>query len=75
MQLERSVKPVLFLLLQPLWKAAVAQFERAIAPAEHEIAGKLKACLSDVQDSPQQVQRLLISQTEFSLRLSASCSH
>lgn len=43
-------------MLQPLWKAAVAQFERAIAPAEHDIASKLKACLGDVQDSAQQVQ-------------------
>ncbi|XP_076138461.1 cytoplasmic dynein 2 heavy chain 1 [Alosa pseudoharengus] len=40
---------------EPLWTAAVAQFERAIAPAEHEIASKLKACLGDVQDSPQQL--------------------
>ncbi|KAG5269301.1 hypothetical protein AALO_G00200500 [Alosa alosa] len=40
---------------EPLWTAAVAQFERAITPAEHEIASKLKACLGDVQDSPQQL--------------------
>lgn len=53
---EECVKPVLLPMLQPLWKAAVAQFERAIAPAEHDIASKLKACLGDVQDSAQQVQ-------------------
>uniref|UniRef100_W5MJK1 Cytoplasmic dynein 2 heavy chain 1 n=1 Tax=Lepisosteus oculatus TaxID=7918 RepID=W5MJK1_LEPOC len=40
---------------EQLWRAAVSQFERAIAPAEQEIASKLKACIMDVQDSPQQL--------------------
>ncbi|KAG7470921.1 hypothetical protein MATL_G00119020 [Megalops atlanticus] len=40
---------------EPLWKAAVSQFERAILPAEREIAGRLKACIGDVQDNPQQL--------------------
>ncbi|XP_028817493.1 cytoplasmic dynein 2 heavy chain 1 isoform X3 [Denticeps clupeoides] len=40
---------------EPLWRAAVAQFERAIAPAEQEIGSRLKALVSDVQDSPQQL--------------------
>lgn len=58
---DESVKRVLFPVVQPLWKAAVAQFERAIAPAEHEIASKLKACLGDVQDSSQQVHSNTLS--------------
>ncbi|KAK6296186.1 hypothetical protein J4Q44_G00338990 [Coregonus suidteri] len=40
---------------EPLWRAAVAQFERAIAPAEQEVAGRLKAYIADVQDNPQQL--------------------
>ncbi|XP_053095782.1 cytoplasmic dynein 2 heavy chain 1 isoform X3 [Pangasianodon hypophthalmus] len=40
---------------EPLWRAAVSQFERLIAPAEQEVAGRLKAFIRDVQDSPQQL--------------------
>uniref|UniRef100_A0AAY5E9K0 Cytoplasmic dynein 2 heavy chain 1 n=1 Tax=Electrophorus electricus TaxID=8005 RepID=A0AAY5E9K0_ELEEL len=40
---------------ESLWRAAVSQFERVIAPAEQEVAGKLKTCIRDVQDSPQQL--------------------
>ncbi|MFT7803200.1 cytoplasmic dynein 2 heavy chain 1 [Arapaima gigas] len=40
---------------EPLWKAAVMQFDRAIAPAEQEIAARLKAWIGEVQDSPQQL--------------------
>uniref|UniRef100_A0A8C9S5I7 Cytoplasmic dynein 2 heavy chain 1 n=1 Tax=Scleropages formosus TaxID=113540 RepID=A0A8C9S5I7_SCLFO len=40
---------------EPLWKAAVLQFERTIAPAELEIATRLKAWIGEVQDSPQQL--------------------
>ncbi|KAJ7995299.1 hypothetical protein DPEC_G00243100 [Dallia pectoralis] len=40
---------------EPLWRAAVAQFERAIGPAEQEVAGRLKAYIADVQDNPQQL--------------------
>ncbi|KPP72256.1 cytoplasmic dynein 2 heavy chain 1-like [Scleropages formosus] len=43
---------------EPLWKAAVLQFERTIAPAELEIATRLKAWIGEVQDSPQQVPLL-----------------
>ncbi|KAI4889837.1 hypothetical protein NFI96_027314, partial [Prochilodus magdalenae] len=39
---------------EPLWRAAVSQFERVIAPAEEEAARKLKTYIRDVQDSPQQ---------------------
>ncbi|KAI6079846.1 Cytoplasmic dynein 2 heavy chain 1 [Aix galericulata] len=39
---------------EPLWKAAVSQFERIIAPAEKKVASKLKKFISDIQDSPQQ---------------------
>lgn len=41
--------------LQPLWRAAVAQFERLMTPSEQEVAGKLKGYIADVQDNPQQV--------------------
>uniref|UniRef100_A0A8C3GF25 Cytoplasmic dynein 2 heavy chain 1 n=1 Tax=Cairina moschata TaxID=8855 RepID=A0A8C3GF25_CAIMO len=40
---------------EPLWKAAVSQFERIIAPAEKKVASKLKKFISDIQDSPQQL--------------------
>ncbi|KAH0625160.1 hypothetical protein JD844_033332 [Phrynosoma platyrhinos] len=40
---------------EPLWKAAVRQYERIIAPAEQKIASKLKTFISEIQDSPQQV--------------------
>ncbi|XP_038031862.1 cytoplasmic dynein 2 heavy chain 1 isoform X2 [Anas platyrhynchos] len=40
---------------EPLWKAAISQFERIIAPAEKKVASKLKKFISDIQDSPQQL--------------------
>uniref|UniRef100_A0A672TN04 Cytoplasmic dynein 2 heavy chain 1 n=1 Tax=Strigops habroptila TaxID=2489341 RepID=A0A672TN04_STRHB len=40
---------------EPLWKAAVSQYERIIAPAEQKIASKLKKVISEIQDSPQQL--------------------
>ncbi|KFQ18320.1 Cytoplasmic dynein 2 heavy chain 1, partial [Merops nubicus] len=40
---------------EPLWKAAVSQYERIIAPAERKIASKLKKFISEIQDSPQQL--------------------
>ncbi|NXK72907.1 DYHC2 protein, partial [Amazona guildingii] len=40
---------------EPLWKAAVSQYERIIAPAEQKIANKLKKVISEIQDSPQQL--------------------
>ncbi|GAA6083651.1 cytoplasmic dynein 2 heavy chain 1 isoform X2, partial [Tachysurus ichikawai] len=40
---------------EPLWRAAMSQFERLIAPAEQEVAGRLKTFIRDVQESPQQL--------------------
>ncbi|KFP28061.1 Cytoplasmic dynein 2 heavy chain 1, partial [Colius striatus] len=40
---------------EPLWKAAVSQYERIIAPAEQKVASKLKKFISEIQDSPQQI--------------------
>ncbi|KFZ47195.1 Cytoplasmic dynein 2 heavy chain 1, partial [Antrostomus carolinensis] len=40
---------------EPLWKAAVSQYEKIIAPAEQKIASKLKKLISEIQDSPQQL--------------------
>ncbi|XP_009895076.2 cytoplasmic dynein 2 heavy chain 1 [Dryobates pubescens] len=40
---------------EPLWKAAVSQYEKIIAPAERKIASKLKKCIAEIQDSPQQL--------------------
>ncbi|KAI3354358.1 hypothetical protein L3Q82_018881, partial [Scortum barcoo] len=40
---------------EPLWRAAVAQFERLMTPSEQEVAGRLKSYIADVQDNPQQV--------------------
>lgn len=56
-------KTVFFSPPQPLWKAAVAQFERLITPSEQEVAGRLKAYIADVQDNPQQVVKHVTSAT------------
>uniref|UniRef100_A0A8C5PP60 Cytoplasmic dynein 2 heavy chain 1 n=1 Tax=Leptobrachium leishanense TaxID=445787 RepID=A0A8C5PP60_9ANUR len=40
---------------EPLWRAAVSQYERIIEPAEQKIASKLKTYFSEMQDSPQQL--------------------
>uniref|UniRef100_A0AAV2J329 Cytoplasmic dynein 2 heavy chain 1 n=1 Tax=Knipowitschia caucasica TaxID=637954 RepID=A0AAV2J329_KNICA len=40
---------------EPLWKAAVAQFERLMSPSEQEVAGRLKKYIADVQSNPQQL--------------------
>ncbi|NXG46652.1 DYHC2 protein, partial [Psilopogon haemacephalus] len=40
---------------EPLWKAAVSQYEKIIAPAEQKIANKLKKFIAEIQDSPQQI--------------------
>ncbi|XP_063807614.1 cytoplasmic dynein 2 heavy chain 1 isoform X2 [Pseudophryne corroboree] len=40
---------------EPLWRAAVSQYERIIEPAEEKIANKLKSYFSEIQDSPQQL--------------------
>lgn len=63
----------LYICVQPLWRAAVSQFDRLIAPAEQEAAGKLKTFIIDAQDSPQQVHTItlvLIIQTFDFLSLS-----
>ena len=39
----------------PLWKAAVAQYDRAMAPAEQRIAGKLRNQFRGLDGNPQQV--------------------
>lgn len=51
---------------QPLWRAAVAQFERLMAPSEQEVAGRLKSYIAHVQDNPQQVTFTLIANHLFS---------
>ncbi|XP_013869519.1 cytoplasmic dynein 2 heavy chain 1 [Austrofundulus limnaeus] len=50
---------------EPLWRAAVAQFERVIAPSELEVAGRLKSYISDVQDNPQQLLQLFQKHKEL----------
>jgi len=42
---------------QPLWAAAVAQFDRAVAPAEQRIAGKLRAQMRGLESNSQQLLR------------------
>ena len=41
---------------EPLWKAAVAQYDRAMSPAEQRIAGKLRSQFRAVEGNPQQVR-------------------
>ncbi|KAJ7398962.1 hypothetical protein BTVI_119896 [Pitangus sulphuratus] len=50
---------------EPLWKAAVAQYERIIAPAEQKIARKLKKFISEIQDSPQQLLQIFQKHKEL----------
>ncbi|XP_052360063.1 cytoplasmic dynein 2 heavy chain 1 isoform X2 [Oncorhynchus keta] len=57
---------------EPLWRAAVAQFERAIAPAEQEVAGRLKAYIADVQDNPQQLLQVFQKHKELIRRPNVS---
>ena len=40
----------------PLWKAAVAQYDRAMAPAEQRIAGKLRNQFRGLEGNSQQVR-------------------
>ncbi|CAH1776602.1 unnamed protein product [Owenia fusiformis] len=42
---------------QPLWKAAVAQYERAMSPAEQKIAGKLRSQFRGMEANSQQLLR------------------
>ncbi|XP_038617598.1 cytoplasmic dynein 2 heavy chain 1 [Tachyglossus aculeatus] len=50
---------------EPLWKAAVSQYEKIIAPAEEKIAGKLKTYFSEIQDSPQQLLQAFLKYKEL----------
>ncbi|KAM7436007.1 Cytoplasmic dynein 2 heavy chain 1 [Porites harrisoni] len=42
---------------EPLWRAAVTQYERGMAPAEQKIAGKLRQQLSDLSAKSHQLLR------------------
>ncbi|KAJ6633478.1 hypothetical protein lerEdw1_014502, partial [Lerista edwardsae] len=57
---------------EPLWKAAVCQYERIISPAEQKIASKLKTFLSEIQDSPQQLLQAFQKYKELVKRPSVS---
>ncbi|XP_053164065.1 cytoplasmic dynein 2 heavy chain 1 isoform X1 [Hemicordylus capensis] len=57
---------------EPLWKAAVCQYERIIAPAEQKIASKLKTFISEIQDSPQQLLQAFQKYKELVRRPSIS---
>uniref|UniRef100_A0A3Q1F2C8 Dynein heavy chain tail domain-containing protein n=1 Tax=Acanthochromis polyacanthus TaxID=80966 RepID=A0A3Q1F2C8_9TELE len=50
---------------EPLWKAAVAQFECLMAPSEQEVAGRLKTYIADVQDNPQQLLQVFQKHKEL----------
>ncbi|KAF4008811.1 hypothetical protein G4228_000485 [Cervus hanglu yarkandensis] len=50
---------------EPLWKAAVSQYEKIIAPVEQKIAGKLKNYISEIQDSPQQLLQAFLKYEEL----------
>ncbi|CAL1541204.1 unnamed protein product [Lymnaea stagnalis] len=42
---------------QPLWAAAVQQYERSMEPAQHRIAGKLRNQFRQLDQNPQQLLR------------------
>ncbi|XP_025753905.1 cytoplasmic dynein 2 heavy chain 1 isoform X2 [Oreochromis niloticus] len=50
---------------EPLWRAAVAQFERLMAPSEQEVAGRLKSYIAAVQDNPQQLLQVFQKHKEL----------
>ncbi|XP_054598719.1 cytoplasmic dynein 2 heavy chain 1 isoform X1 [Nothobranchius furzeri] len=50
---------------EPLWGAAVAQFERLISPSEKEAAGILRSYISDVQDNPPQLLQVFQKHKEL----------
>uniref|UniRef100_A0A3P8WNV8 Cytoplasmic dynein 2 heavy chain 1 n=1 Tax=Cynoglossus semilaevis TaxID=244447 RepID=A0A3P8WNV8_CYNSE len=50
---------------EPLWRAAVAQFERLMAPSEQEVAGRLKSYIAHVQDNPQQLLQVFQKHKEL----------
>uniref|UniRef100_A0A3Q0T4R8 Cytoplasmic dynein 2 heavy chain 1 n=1 Tax=Amphilophus citrinellus TaxID=61819 RepID=A0A3Q0T4R8_AMPCI len=50
---------------ESLWRAAVAQFERLMAPSEQEVAGRLKSYIGDVQDNPQQLLQVFQKHKEL----------
>ena len=52
---------------QPLWNAAVAQYDRVMAPVEQKIAGKLKQQLRGLEGYPQQVRTFCKNDKNFSL--------
>uniref|UniRef100_A0A8D0H431 Cytoplasmic dynein 2 heavy chain 1 n=1 Tax=Sphenodon punctatus TaxID=8508 RepID=A0A8D0H431_SPHPU len=57
---------------EPLWKAAVSQYERIVSPAEQKIASTLKAFISEIQDSPQQLLQAFQKYKELVKRPSIS---
>uniref|UniRef100_A0A8C5IE70 DYHC2 protein n=1 Tax=Junco hyemalis TaxID=40217 RepID=A0A8C5IE70_JUNHY len=50
---------------EPLWRAAVSQYERIIAPVEQKIATKLKKFISEIQDSPLQLLQIFQKHKEL----------
>ncbi|XP_076002176.1 cytoplasmic dynein 2 heavy chain 1 isoform X2 [Genypterus blacodes] len=50
---------------EPLWRAAVAHFERSMAPSEQEAARRLKSFIADVQDNPQQLLQVFQKHKEL----------
>uniref|UniRef100_A0A3Q3LA71 Dynein cytoplasmic 2 heavy chain 1 n=1 Tax=Labrus bergylta TaxID=56723 RepID=A0A3Q3LA71_9LABR len=57
---------------EPLWRAAVAQFERLMAPSEQEVAGRLKSYIADVGDNPQQLLQVFQKHKELIRRATIS---
>uniref|UniRef100_A0A3B5L503 Dynein heavy chain tail domain-containing protein n=1 Tax=Xiphophorus couchianus TaxID=32473 RepID=A0A3B5L503_9TELE len=50
---------------EPLWRAAVVQFDRVTAPSEQEVACRLKSHIADVQDNPQQLLQVFQKHKEL----------
>ncbi|KAM4743047.1 cytoplasmic dynein 2 heavy chain 1 isoform 3-T4 [Anableps anableps] len=57
---------------EPLWRAAMVQFERVIAPLEQEVAGRLKSHIADVQDNSQQLLQVFQKHKELIRRPTVS---
>ncbi|XP_056138994.1 cytoplasmic dynein 2 heavy chain 1 [Lampris incognitus] len=57
---------------EPLWRVAVAHFDRAMAPSEQDVAGRLKCYIADVQDNPQQLLQVFRKHRELIRRPTVS---
>lgn len=61
---------------EPLWRAAVSQYERGMAPAEQKIAGKLRQQFRDLSAQSHQVSRgIIVKVIQMNLAVTTFVNH